>query len=199
MSYTPKSKTEIRRSIELLTQVTQHDNLSDRASMIEAQRQFQVLRDELSYSERPALVLLASLGERMAGLMYKETQVAVDELRKLVVEIAEHITKDVSFSEDGRSPTNRTFLKMSPGEVRLALIDGQRLGELLVKMTMLTPEQVGEAVKVQRATGQRLGEALLEMRLLTPDMLESALRVQRTKRTQFPKSDNWSTHRPPAA
>ena len=93
----------------------------------------------------------------------------------------------------------KTTLKMSPSEVRLALRDGQRLGELLVSMTMLTPAQVEEAVLVQRATGQRLGEALLQMRLLTPDMLESALRVQKTKRaTPAARADHWTPHtRPP--
>jgi hypothetical protein len=89
---------------------------------------------------------------------------------------------------------------MSAGELRLALRDGQRLGELLVNMTMLTPEQVEEAVKVQRATGQRLGEALLQMRLLTPDMLESALRVQKTKRASGARTqDDWSMYKGPAA
>jgi hypothetical protein len=188
-------KTEIRRSIELLTQVTQADKLRDNASMIEAQRQFQNLRDELSTSDQSALMLLASLGERLAGQLYKAGELSGEALGSIVGEIAEHLAKDLAFREDPKGAMSRTQLKMSMGEVRLALRDGQRLGELLVKMTMLTPEQVEEAVKVQRSSGQRLGEALLQMRLLTPDMLESALRVQKTKRGAASKTDNWSTHR----
>jgi hypothetical protein len=199
MSHSPKRKTEIRRSIELLTQVTQRDNLHDHAAMIEAQRQFQTLRDEMSQSEQPALVLLASLGEQLSGHMYRDALMTVDELRKMVREIAEHIGKEVVFRDEPKAPMGKTSLKLSLGDVRLALKDGKRLGELLVKMTMLTPEQVEEAVKVQRSTGQRLGEALLQMRFLTPDMLESALRVQKTKREQAGKKDHWSSHRGPGA
>lgn len=195
MSNTPNRKTEIRRSIELLTQVTRRDQLKDHASMIEAQRQFQTLRDEMSQDQQPALVLLASIGERLAGHMYKDSPLTTEELRRLVTEIAEHISKEVVFRDEPKPPMAKTNLKMTVKEVRLALIDGQRLGELLVKMTMLTQEQVEEAVKVQRATGQRLGEALLQMRMLTPDMLESALRVQKTKRGQAAKADNWSMYK----
>jgi hypothetical protein len=140
-------------------------------------------------------MLLASLGERLAGQLYKAGELSGEALGSIVGEIAEHLAKDLAFREDPKGAMSRTQLKMSMGEVRLALRDGQRLGELLVKMTMLTPEQVEEAVKVQRSSGQRLGEALLQMRLLTPDMLESALRVQKTKRGAASKTDNWSTHR----
>jgi len=193
MAHTPQRKTEIRRSIELLNQVTQRDNLKDHASMIEAQRQFQALRDHMSHTDNPALVLLASLGERITGFMYKDKQVTTGDLRKIAVELAEHVTKEIGLRDESKTAVRFRKLKLSSEEVRLALRDGQRLGELLVNMTMLTPQQVEEAVKVQRATGQRLGEALLQMRLVTPDMLESALRVQRTKRAS--KGDEWSLHR----
>ena len=197
MPQIPKRKTEIRRSIELLSQVTQRDKVQDQSSMIEAQRQFQALRDEMSETEHPALVLLASLGERLAGHMYKDATVTREDLAKLVTEIAEHISTEVVFRDEPRAPMGKTSLKMSSGEIKLALIDGKRLGELLVQMTMLTPDQVEAAVKVQRATGQRLGEALLQMRLLTPDMLESALRVQKTKRAAAARNDAWSGYKSP--
>lgn len=195
MQSSPHRKTEIRRSLELLTQVTQQDKLGDSASMIEAQRQFQTLRDELSQSDQSALMLLASLGERLAGSLYRDGELSGKVLSRLVTEIAEHLAKDLAFRDEPKSALAKTNLKLSVGDVRLSLRDGQRLGELLVKMTMLTPEQVEEAVRVQRSTGQRLGEALLQMRLLTPDMLESVLRVQKNKRNAASKSDNWSTHK----
>src|SRR5689334_14216391 len=132
MSHASRSKTEIRRSIELLNQVTQRDNLKDHASMIEAQRQFQTLRDHMSHTEQAALVLLASLGDRLSGCMYKEKQVGVDEMRTLVLEIAEHVTKALDLREESKSSIRFRKLKLSDAEVRLALRDGQRLGELLV-------------------------------------------------------------------
>ncbi|MEO6708648.1 MAG: hypothetical protein ABIP42_03675, partial [Planctomycetota bacterium] len=189
MQRLPQSKTQIRRSIDLLTQVIQRDQLKDPASMVEAQHQFQALRDEVAQTESPSIVLLASLGERLTGHMYKDSRIGIEDLRSLITEIAEHIAKQVSFDAEPKAPLSKTGLKMSVGEMRLALRDGQRLGELLIRMTMLSPAQVEEAVLVQRATGQRLGEALLQMRLLTPDMLESALRVQKTKRSNPATSD----------
>jgi len=195
MHFSPQRKTEIRRSIELLTQATQNDRLTDSASMIEAQRQFQTLRDELSLSDQPALVLLASLGERLAGHMSRDGELSFDGMAKLVTEIAEHIAKDLAFRDDGRDKASKTNLRLAKGDPRLSLRDGQRLGELLVRMTMLSAQQVEEAVRVQHSTGQRLGEALLQLRLLTPDMLESVLRVQKTKRGMASKDDNWSTHK----
>jgi hypothetical protein len=195
MHYSAKQKTEIRRAIELLSQVTSKENLKEQASMIEAQRQFQTLRDELAESEQASVVMLASVGERIVGHMFKESGLESSMLRKLVSEIAEHISKEVAFRDGPKPPVGKTSLKMRTSDLKLALRDGQRLGELLIKMTMLTPEQVEEAVKVQRNTGQRLGEALLQMRLLTPDMLESALRVQKTKRASGAQGDAWSAYK----
>jgi hypothetical protein len=199
MVYTSKQKTEIRRAVELLTQVTSKNSAMDHSSMIEAQRQFQTLRDEMAHSDQSSVVLLASLGERLAGFAYKGESMNEEALRNLVIEIAEHVSKEVVFRDEPRPPMAKTNLKMKVSDLKLALRDGQRLGELLVRMTMLTPEQVEGAVKVQQKTGQRLGEALLQMRLLTPDMLESALRVQRTKRGASAERDNWSAYKGPAA
>ncbi|MBK8180526.1 MAG: hypothetical protein IPK67_16855 [Planctomycetes bacterium] len=199
MVYTSKQKTEIRRAVELLTQVTSKNSAMDHSSMIEAQRQFQTLRDEMAHSDQSSVVLLASLGERLAGSAYKGEAMNEEVLRSLVIEIAEHVSKEVVFRDEPKPPMAKTNLKMKVSDLKLALRDGQRLGELLVRMTMLTPEQVEGAVKVQQKTGQRLGEALLQMRLLTPDMLESALRVQRTKRGASAERDNWSAYKGPAA
>lgn len=199
MAYTSKQKTEIRRAVELLTQVTSKNSAMDHSSMIEAQRQFQTLRDEMAHSDQSSVVLLASLGERLAGAAYKGEAMNEEALRSLVIEIAEHVSKEVVFRDEPKPPMAKTNLKMKVSDLKLALRDGQRLGELLVRMTMLTPEQVEGAVKVQQKTGQRLGEALLQMRLLTPDMLESALRVQRTKRGASAERDNWSAYKGPAA
>ncbi len=199
MSNTAQRTTQIRRSIELLTQVTQNAQLRDQSATIEAQRQFQTLRDEMAHSEHPAMVLLASVAERMCGQIYRDEQLSGEEMKKFVIEIAEHITKELAIKREVKPALGGASLSMTSSEMKLALRDGQRLGELLVKMTMLTDEQVQEALHVQRATGQRLGEALLQLRLLTPDMLESALRVQKTKRVSGSKADAWSKYKGPAA
>jgi hypothetical protein len=79
----------------------------------------------------------------------------------------------------------------------LQLIDGRRIGEILVTLSMLTQADVEKALKVQKVTGRRLGEALVQMRLLTPDMVEAALRIQRVRSKRW--IEPWKEAKPPAA
>lgn len=43
----------------------------------------------------------------------------------------------------------------------------KRLGEWLVQMGLITPQQLQEALEIQRTTGKRLGETLIELGYLT--------------------------------
>lgn len=199
MQYTSQQKSDARAAIQKLNQLVGHDRFSGPSSAQEAQRQFQTLRDCLAHGDKASLVLLSSLAERLTGLMSEGEPLTGDDLRAMAVEITEHLCKEAAFVEDTRTTTQKPSLQMKVGELKLALRDGQRLGELLIKMAMLTPEQVESALKVQQSSGQRLGEALLQMRLLTPDMLESALRVQRTKRGNTAGRDAWGAFKGPAA
>lgn len=73
---------------------------------------------------------------------------------------------------------------------RLALVDGQRLGEILVRMSYLKASDVERAVKYQHEKGCQLGEALIELQLMTKEELETALRVQRQRRSRT--NDPWT-------
>jgi len=76
----------------------------------------------------------------------------------------------------------------------LQLIDGRRIGEILVTLSMLSEADVEKALKVQKVTGRRLGEALVQMRLLTPDMVEAALRIQRVRNKRW--VEPWKEAKP---
>jgi type IV pilus assembly protein PilB len=54
-------------------------------------------------------------------------------------------------------------------------LSGVLLGELLVRMSMITQQQLDEALKVQRQLGGKLGEVLVSMRILTEDDILKAL------------------------
>lgn len=86
---------------------------------------------------------------------------------------------------------NRTMNMLSSTGMRsrLALVDGQRLGEILVRMSYLSAADVDRAVKHQREKGCQLGEALIELQLMTKEQLETALRVQRQRRSRT--NDPW--------
>jgi hypothetical protein len=76
-------------------------------------------------------------------------------------------------------------------EIGLQLIDGRKLGEILVSLSMLTPVDVERALKTQKMTGKRFGEALIDLGLLSREAILSALNIQR-KRRGSGWSDPWA-------
>ncbi len=53
-------------------------------------------------------------------------------------------------------------------------LSGLLLGELLVRMSMITQRQLDEALKVQRQFGGKLGEVLVSMGILTEEEILKA-------------------------
>ncbi len=100
----------------------------------------------------------------------------------------------------------RGALGMSPDEVALTggsagtsealrLIDGQRLGELLITLSMLSPEHVERALRLQKLNGLLLGEALVEQGVLTKDSIQAALRLQDARRRREGGGDDFDAWR----
>ncbi|MGD0238484.1 MAG: type II secretion system protein GspE, partial [Syntrophorhabdales bacterium] len=54
-------------------------------------------------------------------------------------------------------------------------LSGPLLGELLVRMSLITQRQLDEALKVQRQLGGKLGEVLVTMGVLGEDDILKAL------------------------
>ncbi|MBL8113196.1 MAG: Flp pilus assembly complex ATPase component TadA, partial [Acidobacteria bacterium] len=53
-----------------------------------------------------------------------------------------------------------------------------KLGELLLKAKLISPEQLGEALKEQKASGIKLGEALIKMGFITEEDITETLSAQ---------------------
>jgi type IV pilus assembly protein PilB len=53
-----------------------------------------------------------------------------------------------------------------------------KLGELLVKARLITPEHLAEALKEQRATGSKLGESLVKLGFITEEDITETLSAQ---------------------
>src|SRR5947207_7515172 len=53
-----------------------------------------------------------------------------------------------------------------------------KLGELLVKAKLITPEHLAEALKEQRASGSKLGESLVKLGFITEDDITETLSAQ---------------------
>ncbi|MBI2340431.1 MAG: type II secretion system ATPase GspE [Deltaproteobacteria bacterium] len=57
-------------------------------------------------------------------------------------------------------------------------MEDKSLGQILLEHTPLTPQQLEEALVVQREKGARLGEALVQLRFLRPQDITRALSIQ---------------------
>lgn len=60
------------------------------------------------------------------------------------------------------------------------------IGTVLLKMGLLDERRLQEAVRIQQAGRMRLGEILVDMSFVTPEQMEIALRVQRLMRRGRP-------------
>ena len=60
-----------------------------------------------------------------------------------------------------------------------------RLGELLVKENLITPEQLKKAIEEQKAGGGRLGSSLTKLGFVTDEELLSFLRNDRNDAAKF--------------
>ena len=57
-------------------------------------------------------------------------------------------------------------------------ISSNKIGQILLQHTSLTPQQLEEALEIQREKGVRLGEVLVSKNYLTPEELAKALVIQ---------------------
>ncbi|MEY4909788.1 MAG: hypothetical protein RL260_3506, partial [Pseudomonadota bacterium] len=77
---------------------------------------------------------------------------------------------------DDRGTVQTSFLPRSAYD-RVQV--GERLGKLLIEEAAITPEQVDQAVQIQKKNrGQKLGELLVARQIVTPEQLLSALDKQ---------------------
>ena len=53
-----------------------------------------------------------------------------------------------------------------------------RLGDVLVEQQLISAEQLGQALELQRATGKKLGRILIEANLITEEALAHVLARQ---------------------
>ncbi|MEX8493294.1 GspE/PulE family protein [Sphaerotilus sp.] len=77
---------------------------------------------------------------------------------------------------DDRGTVQTSFMPRSAYD---RVLVGERLGQLLVEEAAITPEQVEQAVQIQKKNrGQKLGELLVARQIVTPEQLLSALDKQ---------------------
>lgn len=75
--------------------------------------------------------------------------------------------------------------------VRAAAGIRQRLGDLLLRARRITPAQLDRALDVQRRTGERLGEILLRLGILSADELGAVLSFQQAQCANLPSAERF--------
>jgi len=127
---------------------------------------------------------LCGLAERILEVLGRHGHIGGRQALDLILEIVEQVRTAVggdpgeedvelleALEEDERDLLGRASLG-------LRLMDQRRLGEILVSLSMLTPDQVERALRHQKGSGRRFGETLVELGFLSEAAVESALRIQ---------------------
>lgn len=86
-------------------------------------------------------------------------------------------------SADGQSIPERRASNKASGQFEVKIPKplpayAKKLGEVLVQMGKMTPEQVEEAVRWARETGERLGHCLVRWNIVPPETVCRALSIQ---------------------
>lgn len=80
------------------------------------------------------------------------------------------------------APPSAALPSFRPLRRDLKLVTDMLLGDLLVRMGKITPEQLEKGLRAHRATGVRIGEALVQMGATTWKAVEEAMRIQSERR-----------------
>ncbi len=148
------------------------------------------LRTTLEKENAPHLAEVSGLAIRLLDQLARNGLVGPKETMDVVSEIVGVVRGGLGMS---RAETTQSAPEVSRGGTApLKLIDGQRLGELLVTLSMLSSGDVERALELQKMTGMLLGEALVEQGVLTKESVQAALRLQSSRRRQGGGLDPWN-------
>jgi hypothetical protein len=145
-------------------------------AMHDLKRKLGELRNTLERESAPLLGEVTGIAVRLVEELGRSGLVGPKESIDIVDEVLGIVRGSLGVSAEKleRAPQD-------PGAA-LRLIDGQRLGHLLVTLSMLSPEDVERALRSQKMNGLLLGEALVEQGVLSKESIQAALRLQRARR-----------------
>lgn len=166
---------------------TLHNGLSkydphDQSAGAKLVAQFGELRGCLEREGLPELSPLCDLCLRLLHHLSRSGVVGPRETADVLRDTVESITAvaggtSANLPDRSLEPKEEASGDQAPSQLKL--IDEKRLGEILITMSMLTQDEVENALKRQRVTGRRLGETLVELEILTEEAVQAALKVQR--------------------
>jgi hypothetical protein len=141
-------------------------------------KKFGKLQNTLDKESTPYLADFCGVAARLVEELSVSGLVGPKETMDIVGEIVATVREALGMARQEVRIEGST----APQGVPLRLIEGQRIGELLVTLSMLTPDDVERALRLQRMNGLLLGEALVEQGVLTREAVQAAVRLQTSRR-----------------
>lgn len=170
-------------------------NPQNSAQALDLVKQLKELEVCIDHSNSVSMRPLCTLAGKISDNLVKTGPISREELlewtRSLLTFVGQSIGVQQADDKAGPPREGTNFLSATGIRSQLSLVDGQRLGEILVRMSYLEASQVARALELQRAKGGKLGAALVELDLLSQDELDAALRVQDQRRNR--KVDPWAS------
>jgi hypothetical protein len=93
---------------------------------------------------------------------------------------------------NGKSAQN---LYMAYNKKRRQFQEATRLGTLLVKMGLITQDQLTQALDIQKKTNTPLGEALVSLNFVSAEVIEEILAKQKAIRTEMEQAEQAAAQR----
>jgi hypothetical protein len=136
-------------------------------------------------ADRPGgWVPLCEAAERIVEQVERRGILDAESAFAIVGEMVRKVREELVAPLPAERPAQRRMLVLggsgSSGS-SLRMMDSENLGELLVRLQMVRPEDLQRALAMQQQPEHRqrkIGEILIELELLTPQALETALQMQ---------------------
>jgi hypothetical protein len=186
----PSSNT--KRSLKLAKEIAEFIpgcNPMDTSDLCQVLREVGALRGNLRADHAEVEDYLCSLAERLVEIVTQVAGSMSSELQAAASDAAAAAAGKPSSSSDAGAESGAEsdgMSMMQSTRVGLRLMDQRKLGEILVSLSMLNPEQLERTLKHQKSSGKRFGESLVELGYINKAALEATLRMQRKQKEGRP-------------
>jgi hypothetical protein len=184
----PTSESPARQKAETLIRLLPSSDPMSSADLAQLLRANSDLCQSLRHEGAQIEESLCGLAGRVLELIDRNGHINGRQALRLVLDLLEQVLTALGgpASAAGLADWEQDIPGLSPDPgptqgLGLRLMDQRRLGEILVSLSMLTPEQVEQALKHQKSSNRRFGETLIELGYLNRNAVESALRFQRRR------------------
>lgn len=169
----------------------QSDNPERTLDLLKQLKDLSTHIERSSQGGKAACTLATKITEQLASKVDPKPDVLFGWLNLLL----EHMCTTLAATPD-KSQEKPKKLHLDPSDVEAIrykrwMADGNRFGEIMVRMAFLKSEDVERALELQRKKNCRLGEAMVDLGLLSRRGLDAALHLQKKKR----EPDAWTMKR----